>query len=111
MTDHHMHEGHDHGHYHHNEKKPDAQVSVGSAAHEGVIYTCPMHPQIRQPGPGTCPICGMTLEPEAATATTGPSAEFVDMTRRFWIGLVLTLPVLALEMGGHLTNLHTLLGA
>ncbi|WP_169680636.1 copper-translocating P-type ATPase [Rhizobium sp. 57MFTsu3.2] len=78
---------------------------------EPVIYTCPMHPQIRQPGPGNCPICGMTLEPEVVTAETGPSAELTDMQRRFWIGLVLSLPVLALEMGGHLTNLHTLLGA
>lgn len=78
---------------------------------EPVIYTCPMHPQIRQPGPGNCPICGMTLEPEVVTAETGPSAELIDMQRRFWIGLVLSLPVLALEMGGHLTNLHTLLGA
>ncbi|NKJ34970.1 copper-translocating P-type ATPase [Rhizobium sp. SG570] len=111
MTDHHMHEGHDHGHRHHNEKKPDAQVSVGPAGQESVIYTCPMHPQIRQLGPGTCPICGMTLEPEVATAATGQSAEVVGMTRRFWIGLVLTVPVLALEMGGHLTNLHMLLGA
>ncbi|MBW9116404.1 copper-translocating P-type ATPase [Rhizobium cauense] len=78
---------------------------------EPVIYTCPMHPQIRQPGPGNCPICGMTLEPELVTAETGPSAELIDMQRRFWIGLVLSLPVLALEMGGHLTNLHMLLGA
>ncbi|WP_245271772.1 copper-translocating P-type ATPase [Rhizobium sp. IBUN] len=78
---------------------------------EPVIYTCPMHPQIRQPGPGNCPICGMTLEPELVTADTGPSAELIDMQRRFWIGLVLSLPVLALEMGGHLTNLHMLLGA
>ncbi|MBS7701950.1 MULTISPECIES: heavy metal translocating P-type ATPase [Hyphomicrobiales] len=77
----------------------------------GVIYTCPMHPQIRQVGPGNCPICGMTLEPEVATAESGPSAELVDMTRRFWVGLALALPVLALEMGGHLTNLHMLLGA
>jgi len=77
---------------------------------EGTIYTCPMHPQIRQVGPGSCPICGMALEPEIATADTGPNPELIDMTRRFWIGLVLTLPVLALEMGGHLTNLHMLLG-
>ncbi|WP_234793202.1 copper-transporting P-type ATPase [Ensifer adhaerens] len=69
-----------------------------------------MHPQIRQIGPGNCPICGMTLEPEVVTADMGPSPELVDMRRRFWIGLVLTLPVLALEMGGHLTNLHMLLG-
>nr|WP_164822038.1 copper-translocating P-type ATPase [Sinorhizobium meliloti] len=78
---------------------------------EGVIYTCPMHPQVRQIGPGNCPICGMALEPAVVTAETGPSAEFVDMRRRFWIGLVLTSPVLALEMGGHLTKLHMLLGA
>jgi Cu+-exporting ATPase len=77
---------------------------------EGTIYTCPMHPEIRQVGPGSCPICGMALEPEIATAESGPNPELVDMTRRFWIGLVLTLPVLALEMGGHLTQLHMLLG-
>ncbi len=76
---------------------------------EGTIYTCPMHPEIRQVGPGSCPICGMALEPVFATAETGPSHELVDMTRRFWIGLVLSLPVVALEMGGHLTGLtHTI---
>ncbi|WP_306914182.1 copper-transporting P-type ATPase [Rhizobium mesoamericanum] len=78
---------------------------------EPVIYTCPMHPQIRQPAPGNCPICGMALEREVVTAQTGPSAELIDMQRRFSIGLVLSLPVLALEMGGHLTNLHMLVGA
>ena len=77
---------------------------------EGAIYTCPMHPEIRQVGPGSCPICGMALEPEVATADAGPNPELIDMTRRFWIGLVLTVPVLALEMGGHLTQLHMLLG-
>ncbi|RDL48042.1 Silver exporting P-type ATPase [Ensifer sp. M14] len=85
------------------ERAPDAAVP-GQA--DGAIYTCPMHPQVRQIGPGNCPICGMTLEPEVVTAETGPSAELIDMKRRFWIGLVLTMPVLALEMGGHLTNLH-----
>nr|WP_280952628.1 copper-translocating P-type ATPase [Rhizobium subbaraonis] len=70
-----------------------------------------MHPQIRQIGPGNCPICGMTLEPVVATADAGPSEEYRDMQRRFWVGLVLSLPVLALEMGGHLTNLHMLLGS
>lgn len=72
---------------------------------EGTIYTCPMHPQIRQVGPGSCPICGMALEPVLATTATGPNPELVDMTRRFWIGTVLTLPVVALEMGFHLTGL------
>jgi len=82
--------------------------SAVDLAGEGIVFTCPMHPQIRQIGPGNCPICGMTLEPEMASADTGPSAELVNMTRRFWIGLILTLPVLALEMGGHLTRLHML---
>ena len=76
----------------------------------GTIYTCPMHPEIRQVGPGNCPICGMALEPVVATADSGPNPELLDMTRRFWIGLALAIPVAALEMGGHLTNLHMLLG-
>ena len=75
---------------------------------EGTIYTCPMHPEIRQVGPGSCPICGMALEPVLATAEAGPNAELADMTRRFWIGLSLSLPVVALEMGGHLTGLQPL---
>jgi Cu+-exporting ATPase len=70
------------------------------------IYTCPMHPQIRRTGPGSCPICGMALEPEIAAAATGPNPELVDMTRRFWIGLVLTLPVFVLEMGAHVVGAH-----
>jgi P-type Cu+ transporter len=74
-------------------------------ASSGAIYTCPMHPEIRQPGPGHCPICGMALEPEVATLGGGPSAELVDMTRRFWIALALSIPVVVLEMGGHLGNL------
>ena len=74
----------------------------------GTIYTCPMHPEIRRVGPGSCPICGMALEPVTATLDSGPSHELADMTRRFWISLVLTLPVFALEMGGHLTNLMML---
>jgi Cu+-exporting ATPase len=73
----------------------------------GTIYTCPMHPQIRQTGPGSCPICGMALEPEIAPAETGPNAELADMTRRFWIGLALSAPVVVLEMGGHLVGGHS----
>src|SRR5262245_9672981 len=73
---------------------------------DGTIYTCPMHPQIRRVGPGTCPICGMALEPELATAEAAPNPELADMTRRFWISLALALPVVVLEMGGHLANLH-----
>jgi Cu+-exporting ATPase len=72
------------------------------------IYTCPMHPQIRQKGPGHCPICGMALEPLVATAATGPDPELIDMSRRFWIGLALTVPVFVLEMGGHFLDLNRL---
>jgi P-type Cu+ transporter len=79
-------------------------------ASPGMIYTCPMHPQIRQVGPGNCPICGMALEPVLA-AEAGPNPELVDMTRRFWIGLGLSLPVVALEMSAHLVDLHGLIGA
>jgi Cu+-exporting ATPase len=73
---------------------------------EGTVYTCPMHPEIRQIGPGACPICGMALEPEIATADTGPNPELADMTLRFWIGLVLTVPVFVLEMGAHVFGPH-----
>ena len=79
------------------------------AAAEAEIYTCPMHPQIRQVGPGACPICGMALEPVVVSADVKPNAELIDMTRRFWIGLVLTAPVFAIEMGGHLTGLNHLI--
>ncbi|MBA3048408.1 MAG: heavy metal translocating P-type ATPase [Alphaproteobacteria bacterium] len=82
--------------------EPDPAIS-------GVIYTCPMHPEIRQEGPGSCPICGMALEPETVAAEAPPNHELIDFTRRFRVGLVLTLPVFALEMGGHLTNLHMLI--
>ena len=78
--------------------KPAAPV----AAPEGTIWTCPMHPEVRQDHPGACPICGMALEPETVSLDHGPSPELADMTRRFWIGLVLALPVFLLEMGGHL---------
>ena len=80
-------------------------------AKPGVIYTCPMHPEVRQLGPGSCPKCGMALELEDAVAgaAEGPNPELADMTRRFWIGLVLAVPVVALEMGGHVANLHTVL--
>jgi Cu+-exporting ATPase len=63
------------------------------------IYTCPMHPQVRQKSPGSCPICGMALEPLIVVNEEGPDPELLDMTRRFWIGLVLTLPLLAFVMG------------
>ncbi|WP_431862010.1 heavy metal translocating P-type ATPase [Azospirillum sp.] len=88
------------------EAKPAAPESAGQASPQtGMIYTCPMHPEIRQEGPGNCPICGMALEPVGATLEEGPNPELVDMTRRFWIGVALSVPLLVLEMGSHIPGL------
>jgi Cu+-exporting ATPase len=86
---------------------PDAYLGARKPAPviEGGIYTCPMHPEIRQIGPGSCPICGMALEPEEVSADTGPNPELSDMSRRFLIAAALALPVVALEMGGHFLGL------
>ncbi|EPN8151382.1 HAD-IC family P-type ATPase [Klebsiella pneumoniae] len=97
---------HSHHHHHdHHEVSPDQIKQPHNQAEkensEGV-WTCPMHPEIRRSGPGSCPVCGMALEPLVATASTGPSDELHDMTRRFWLGLLLAFPVLVLEMGSHL---------
>jgi len=74
---------------------------VGAPNATRVEYTCPMHPQIVQDQPGNCPICGMALEPRTVTVEAAPNPELADMTRRFWIGGALTLPVLLLAMGPH----------
>jgi Cu+-exporting ATPase len=100
------HEPHDHGGHAH---APVSAKPAVKADQRQVEYTCPMHPQVRQMGPGSCPICGMTLEPVLATAETGESPELRDMTKRLWIGTALTVPVFALEMGGHLFNIHHLI--
>ena len=71
----------------------------------GAIYTCPMHPQVRQVGPGSCPICGMELEPVDPTADTGTNPQLLDMRRRFWIGVPLALVVLVLAMGQDIRSL------
>jgi len=73
---------------------------------ENTVYTCPMHPEVRQIGSGSCPICGMALEPDVVTADSGPNPELADMTRRFWIALALTIPVFVLEMGQHVFGLQ-----
>jgi Cu+-exporting ATPase len=104
-----------HNHHHHHHHHPAAPTAAAPAApapgaHDAE-YTCPMHPQVRQLGPGNCPICGMALEPVIATGATGESAELRDMTRRFWIGLALTAPVFLLEMGGHLVDIGHLVSA
>ena len=87
--------------------KPQEAVPAAPVA-PGTIWTCPMHPDIRQDKPGACPLCGMALEPAGVPAETGPSPELIDMTRRFWIAAALALPVFVLEMGGHFPgiNLH-----
>lgn len=95
---------HDH---HHSNKEKSADIAAGA----NVIYTCPMHPEIRQNGPGNCPICGMALEPETITGEEGENPELTDMRKRFWIALILTLPVFALEMGGHIFNVHHYINA
>ena len=74
-----------------------------------VVYTCPMHPEVRQDTPGACPICGMALEAHAVAP--GPNPELADMTRRFWIAAALTLPVFVLAMGGMLPAWHAVLAA
>ena len=90
---------------------PGATEAPAPSAPAGAIYTCPMHPQIRQTGPGSCPICGMALEPETITADAPDTAELNNMKRRLWVGGALAVPVVALEMGGQLTGLTQLLGA
>ena len=67
----------------------------------GTIYTCPMDPEVRQEGPGICPICGMALEPEQPSAEAQPNAELIDMKRRLWFALALSIPLVVLDMGGH----------
>ena len=81
---------------------PDSYLipKAPQSAKPGTVYTCPMHPEIRRDGPAGCPICGMALEPLEVTAEAGPNHELEDMSRRFWIGLVLALPVVVLDMGG-----------
>jgi P-type Cu+ transporter len=76
------------------------------AAAPGSVYTCPMHPQVKQIGPGSCPICGMALEPEQISLDDKPDPELIDMTRRFRVALALTIPLFAIEMGGHLGLMH-----
>ena len=79
---------------------PEAVLHPSDAppADRDAIYTCPMHPEIRRVGPGSCPICGMALEPATVTLDEAPNAELIDMTRRFWLAAILGLPVMAFTM-------------
>lgn len=85
----------------HHQTHGGQKQEVYTAKGESIIYTCPMHSEIRQQSPGHCPICGMTLEPVKVSAVDLPNAEYLDMRRRFYVALVLTLPVFVLEMSGH----------
>jgi Cu+-exporting ATPase len=85
---------------------PAAKAAADAAAHAkaakaGTKYTCPMDPEIVQDGPGTCPKCGMALEPMVPTLDAGPNPELVDFTRRLWVGSVLTVPLAVMVMGAH----------
>jgi P-type Cu+ transporter len=80
-------------------ESPAARAAHGDA---NAIYTCPMHPEVRQQGPGACPLCGMALEPEEITARDAPNPELAEMRRRFLFAAVLAAPVVALDMGAHI---------
>jgi len=82
---------------------PDASSAAPVSAS---VWTCPMHPEIRRPGPGSCPICGMALEPAAPSADDGPNPELVDFTRRLWVSAVLAVPLLLISMGEEMAGLH-----
>jgi Cu+-exporting ATPase len=88
------------------DKPPTPGAGTQPTAPAGTIYTCPMHPEVREAAPGNCPICGMALEPLTPAGGSEPNPELGDMTRRLRIGLVLTVPLVALEMGGHFPGLH-----
>ena len=101
----------EHGHVHrHDHSKHGHQhgggIDAASGGYDtvppdfsGTVYTCPMHPEVRRPGPGSCPICGMGLEVEGAVVDEGPNPELIDFKRRLWVGIVLTIPVTILAMG------------
>ncbi|MEQ1607660.1 MAG: heavy metal translocating P-type ATPase [Hyphomonadaceae bacterium] len=90
----------------HHDHAPTETKTAAAVSPSGAQWTCPMHPQIVREGPGSCPICGMALEPMMPISGDAPNAELADMTRRFWVGLALAAPVFALEMGGHLIDVH-----
>jgi P-type Cu+ transporter len=83
-----------------------APKQPGPAAPAGAVYTCPMHPEVQQTGPGSCPVCGMALEPEQVSLDNAPDPELIDMTKRFWVALALTIPVFVIEMGSHFGLMH-----
>lgn len=98
----HPQESHHGGHCSHHKHQPAEAAATAASEKAGVIYTCPMHPQVRQKQPGNCPICGMALEPETVSQDEGPDPELIDMTRRFWVAAILSFPLALVVMGAHL---------
>ncbi|HWO88625.1 MAG TPA: heavy metal-binding domain-containing protein, partial [Gemmatimonadales bacterium] len=92
----HEHHGQNHHHHHHHHAAPAAERPVPAAP--GGRWTCPMHPEVVSDRPGSCPICGMALEPVVPSAVEASNPELADMTRRFWVGVVLSLPLLLIAM-------------
>src|SRR5579862_8900418 len=82
------------------------QVATPPADTQNIRYTCPMHPEIVQPGPGSCPICGMALEPMDIVAGEQADPEYESMRKRFWVSAALSLPLLVLSMFGDALGLH-----
>jgi Cu+-exporting ATPase len=89
----------EHGHHHNCCIKPQTVAPVGNIS---TLYTCPMHPQVQQAVSGNCPICGMALEPVIATFSDKPDPELIDITRRFWVAAILSVPLLVVVMGEHI---------
>lgn len=98
----HSQESHHGAHCSHHKHQPSEVPTTVVSEEAGVVYTCPMHPQVRQKQPGNCPICGMALEPETISLDEGPDPELIDMTRRFWVAAVLSFPLALVVMGAHL---------
>ncbi len=100
---HHDHSGHAHAHGAATVGVKDSEYDTVPGGYGGTVYTCPMHAQVRHPGPGSCPICGMGLEPETVSLEDdGPNPELVDFSRRMWVGIALTIPMLILTMPPYL---------
>ncbi|HEX6218160.1 MAG TPA: copper-translocating P-type ATPase [Sphingomicrobium sp.] len=88
--------------HHDHHRAHDHAADQAQPAAPGTIWTCPMHPEIRRDGPGQCPICGMALEPLEPSLEDGPNPELIDMSRRFWVSAVLSLPLVILTFGAEL---------
>jgi len=102
---------HPHSHPEHPTCHHCAPKAAATPGNPDALYTCPMHPEVRQRGRGSCPRCGMALEPVNAAEATGDNTELRDMWRRLWIAALLALPVIALEMGSHVFGAHRYIDA